>query len=155
MMHACDDHKTCVVEALKKADAICRDKSLRFTALRRKVLAMIWENHRPAKAYDILDKLKESNASAKPPTVYRTLDFLLENGLIHKLDSLNAYVGCLHPLEHDECYFLICNKCGETKECCNGNLDQVITETAKKNKFHPVQTTLEIKGECQQCLQKK
>lgn len=150
-MYACANHTLCVDEALQKADMLCRDKDLRFTELRRKILELIWANHGPAKAYDIMDKLKGEDGAAKPPTVYRTLDFLLENGLIHKLSSLNAYVGCSHPMKHNECYFLICGKCGEVKECCNSGLVQSIIGTASKNKFMPKHITLEIEGECQEC----
>lgn len=159
-MHACSNHSSsnhsiCVDDALRKADMICHDKGLRFTELRRKVLKMIWANHRPAKAYDILDKLNGEYTSAKPPTVYRTLNFLLENGLIHKLNSLNAYVGCSHPLRHEECYFLICGKCGEVRECCNTMLVQAIAGTADENKFNLKHTTLEIEGECWECMKQE
>ncbi len=150
-MHTCTDHDSCVGDALQKADMICQDKGLRFTKLRRKVLEIIWESHAPAKAYDILDKLKKNDTSAKPPTVYRTLDFLLENGLVHKISSLNAYVGCSHPLKHHECYFLICDACQEIKECCNNDIAQAIIGTANKNKFHLKNITLEIEGKCQEC----
>ena len=150
-LHSCLNHDFCVNEALHKAELICQDKGLRFTELRRKVLEMIWGSHSPAKAYAILDKLKEEDVSAKPPTVYRTLDFLRQNGLVHKLNSLNAYVGCSHPLKHSECYFLICGACGEAKECCNSELAQAISKTASKNKFRPKHITLEIEGECQEC----
>jgi Fur family zinc uptake transcriptional regulator len=153
-MYACADHEICVGDALQKADMICQDKGLRFTELRRKVLAMIWAGHGSAKAYDILDKLNDEGTAAKPPTVYRVLDFLLENGLIHKLESLNSYVGCSHPLEHNECYFLICSKCGEIKECCDSTLAQAITRIASKNKFSPRHITLEIQGKCQECAKK-
>lgn len=139
---------------MRKADAICHDKGLRFTALRRKVLEIIWNNGTPIKAYAILDKLRGKNTSAKPPTVYRALDFLLQNGLIHKLNSRNAYVGCPHPLEHDQCYFLICDRCGMTEECCDSDLRDAIARTIDKNKFHHTHTHLEIEGECRQCADK-
>lgn len=151
-MYTCVEHETCIDDALQKADMICHDKGLRFTELRRKVLEIIWENHGASKAYDILDKLKGNHNSAKPPTVYRALDFLLENNLIHKLNSLNSYVGCSHPLTHNECYFLICGKCGEIKECCNNDLAKSIMGTSRKNNFNPKQITLEIEGECQECV---
>ena len=154
-MYACVDHEFCIDDALQKADTICQDRGVRFTHLRRKVLGMIWANHGPAKAYNILDKLKGEDVSAKPSTVYRTLDFLLEHGLIHKLNSLNAYVGCSHPLKHPECYFLICDKCGEIKECCHSALAEVINDIAHKNQFRPKHTTLEIEGNCQQCIKEK
>ncbi len=143
--------KSRIERSVRKADAICRDKGLRFTALRRKVLEIIWANRTPIKAYDILDTLKGKSASAKPPTVYRTLDFLLENGLIHKLNSRNAYVGCPHPLEHGECYFLICEKCGRAEEHCDSDLNDAITRTIDKNKFRHTHTNLEIEGECRRC----
>ena len=106
-MYACMNHAFCVSEALQRADSLCQMKGLRFTPLRRTILKMIWANHSPAKAYDILDQLKKEDASAKPPTVYRSLDFLMDNGLIHRINRLNAYVGCSHPLKHKECYFLL------------------------------------------------
>lgn len=150
-MYKCRTHKKCISDALRKAELICEDKGLRFTDLRRKVLAIIWASHKPAKAYDVLAELKDVGYSDKPPTVYRTLDFLLKHGLIHKLDSLNAYVGCAHPCEHEECYFLICSECLEIKECCDSILSDTIARTADKNKFNPKHTTLEISGQCREC----
>ena len=155
-MQACSDHSYCVSQALHKAELICENKGLRFTALRRKVLEMIWASHGSAKAYDILDKLKDKDTTAKPPTVYRTLDFLMEHGLIHKLNSLNSYVGCGHPTtEYSECYFLICSECGEIKECCNDKLAKAIADTVKKSRFKPGRVTLEIKGTCPECVRSK
>ena len=153
-MYSCSDHKSCLSDALHIADKICQQKGLRFTSLRKIILEMIWSNHEPSKAYDILDKLKDVNLSAKPSTVYRTLDFLLENGLIHKLNSLNAYIGCSHPLEHNECFFLFCQECKEIKECCNKELAKAINQTASNNKFQPMNVILEIQGECQECAGK-
>ena len=154
-MHACRSHKNCIRHAICEAELICENRGLRFTDLRRKVLEMIWVSHKPAKAYDILDKLKDLDYSAKPPTVYRTLDFLLEHGLVHKLNSLNAYVGCSHPRKHNECYFLICNECLEIKECCDRVLNDAIAKTTGKNKFSLHSATLEIKGKCSECMRSK
>ncbi len=154
-MHLCANHNACIDTALNTADSICQEKGLRFTPLRRKVLAMVWESHTPAKAYDILDKLKQEDGSAKPPTVYRTLDFLLENGLVHKVNSLNAYVGCSHPLQHSTCYFLICTECHEITECCNEPLTHAVFSTAEENGFYPQHTTLEIQGQCENCQSKQ
>ena len=154
-MHACRSHKNCIRDAICEAELICENRGLRFTDLRRKVLEMIWASHKPAKAYDILDKLKDLDYSAKPPTVYRTLDFLLEHGFVHKLSSLNAYAGCSHPRKHNECYFLICSECLEIKECCDRMLNDAIAKTSRKNKFSPHRTTLEIKGKCSECMRSK
>ncbi|MEH6405119.1 MAG: Fur family transcriptional regulator [Sneathiella sp.] len=152
-MHACHEHALCVEEALTAADRICDERELRFTDLRRRVLSLIWENHGSSKAYDIMEKLGD-DFSAKPPTVYRTLDFLQDNGLVHKINSLNAYVGCSHPLKHQDCFFLICSCCNEVQECCASHIADTLRDMANKNKFSPRHMTLEIEGECQDCLKK-
>ena len=99
----------------------------------------------------LLNNLKKSDASAKPPTVYRSLDFLMEHGFIHKIQSLNAFVGCSHPDEHEDCYFLICKECKNIEECCSNKVKKVLTSTSGKNNFSPNQVTLEITGICQDC----
>ena len=151
-MYVCDKHEICVEDALLKADLICKDKGVRFTEIRKTILEMIWESHKPVKAYDLLDKLQKTILSARATTVYRALDFLLENGLIHKLNSLNAYVGCTHPIKHRDCYFLICSNCGDIEECCDDNLADTIKNTTDKNSFKPRKTSLEIEGTCNNCL---
>ncbi len=148
----CQQHERCVDRALSRAESLSRKRKLRFTPVRRRVLEIVWESHRPSKAYDVLAKLRKIMPSAKPPTVYRALDFLLANGLVHKLGSLHAYVGCSHPLRHCECSFLICSKCNAIKECCNGVLRHAIVTTAGKNRFLLGKSTLEIGGECRDCM---
>ena len=94
------DHSHCVHSALSEADVLCAQKGLRLTALRRRVLELVWQSHKPLGAYDILAVLSEQDGRrAAPPTVYRALDFLLDNGLVHRIASLNAFIGCSHP-EH-------------------------------------------------------
>ena len=154
-MEACTDHNQCIADAMETAEKICKDRGLRFTELRRKILEMIWNNHGPVKAYDLIANLNDDHSPAKPPTVYRTLEFLLENGLIHKLNSLNAYVGCAHPLRHDECYFLICTSCQTVMECCNHTLAEAISDTMHENAFNPKHVTLEIEGKCAECKNKE
>ena len=150
-MDSCSNHKICVDNALKEAEKICQNNGARFTDIRRQILQMVWNSHRPAKAYDILDQLKKSQSRAKPPTVYRALDFLLENGLVHRINSINAYIGCSHPLKHTDCYFLICSTCQEISECCTDILTKEITNIAKNAKFNFNKINLEIEGKCQKC----
>ena len=150
-MSTCENHKININEALKKAEIICNKKGVKLTKLRKKVLTLILKNHGYVKAYDLLNDLKKSDASAKPPTVYRSLDFLMEHGFIHKIQSLNAFVGCSHPDEHEDCYFLICKECKNIEECCSNNVKKVLTSTSGKNNFSPNQVTLEITGICQDC----
>ena len=150
-MHACTNHKACIEEAIFKAALVCKENGLRFTKLRQRILEMVWADHGPVKAYEIINKLNRQGGSAMPPTVYRTIDFLLEAGLVHRLTSLRAYVGCSHPLRHDNCYFLICKDCGEIEECCSGELTNTILNNANKSKFLSGQITLEIEGKCKDC----
>ena len=150
-MLACQDHEVCIESAMREAESICQEKGLRFTDLRREVLRLIWRSHVPAKAYDILENLKGKEWSAKPPTVYRALDFLLETGLVHKLDSINAYIGRSHPRDHNGCYFLICTDCNEAKECCSSELSDAIELAWNKNSFSPKKITLEVFGQCSAC----
>ena len=139
-------------EALKKAEELCEVNGLKLTKLRKQVLKLIWKKPGYVKAYDLLDELQKIDPSAKPPTIYITLDFLMENGLIHKLQSLNAYIGCLHPNEHNECYFLICDSCQKIEECCSKKINNVVLSTSKNNNFIPNKVTFEIAGTCQSCL---
>lgn len=87
------DHSRCVTHALTEAESICTRQGLRLTALRKRVLELVWHSHKPLGAYDILGVLSEEDGRrAAPPTVYRALDFLLENGLVHRIASLNAFI---------------------------------------------------------------
>ena len=92
------DHSHCVTHALGEAESLCTKSGVRLTDLRRRVLELVWQSHKPLGAYDILAVLSEQDGRrAAPPTVYRALDFLLENGLVHRIASLNAFIGCNHP----------------------------------------------------------
>jgi len=149
-MNNCGNHSKCKKEAIKNADEFCSKKGLRLTAIRKKVLEIIWESHNPMKAYSILQKLK-GVGSEKPPTVYRALNFLIDNRLIHKLSSQQSYVGCEHANTHDQCYFLSCTECGDITECCSNELDNAFSKTVKKAKFNQSNVVCEISGICSTC----
>ena len=152
-MKNCKSHKSCIKEALTKAKIICDQRGVKLTKLRETVLKLIWKNHSYVKAYDLLEDLKKIDSSAKPPTIYRSLEFLLENGFIHKIQSLNAFVGCSHPNEHNKCYFLICKECQNIEECHSENINKFVQSTSSNNNFSANQVTLEISGICQECIQ--
>ena len=149
-MYAQHEHSRCIETALQNAEQICEERNLRFTDLRRRVLELVWQNHGAAKAYDLLEQLGD-DYSAKPPTVYRALDFLQDNGLVHKISSLNAYVGCEHPLAHKDCFFLICSECEEVAECCAPEVASSLRDMVRESGFKPMRTTVEIEGLCKQC----
>ena len=91
------EHQSCIEDALARADDVCRERGVRLTPLRRRVLELVWSSHRAVKAYDLLAALGDAVGAAKPPTVCRALEFLMAQGLVHRIDSLNAFVGCPQP----------------------------------------------------------
>ena len=145
------DHHACVDDALRGADAYCRHHGLRLTALRRRVLELVWASHQPVGAYAILERLREEGRKGAPPTVYRSLEFLLEHHLIHRIASLNAFVGCNHPGGAHDAHFFICRGCGEAAELADPAIDRAIDAAAAGLGFQVEQRTLEVSGLCARC----
>jgi Fur family zinc uptake transcriptional regulator len=128
------------------------ERGLRLTPLRKEVLELIAASPKPVKAYDLLDQLREKHGNAAPPTVYRALDFLLENGFIHKLESINAFVSCHHPAEAHQVPFLICDVCERATEVCDeGAIAHLIEQQAGDFGFRAKAQTLEVHGVCKTC----
>jgi len=138
---------------LDKAEALCSARGARLTAQRRRVLEIIGRAGRPIGAYEILDLMRDG-APAAPPTVYRALDFLVEQGLVHKLETLHAYVGCTKPEHPHSSQFLICAECGAVTELDDerfaGRLRSIETETG----FKPQRPIIEVIGTCAACTPK-
>lgn len=146
------NHEKCIDTALKQAEQLCVRNGTRLTTLRRRVLFIIWQSHKPLGAYDILNILTvEDGRSAAPPTVYRALDFLLENNLVHRIASCNAFIGCSHPSQKHEGYFLICSECGNVIELEQGPINIAIEQSAKQTGFLIQGQTVEIVGVCSIC----
>lgn len=153
-MTTCNLHTKCIKSALTEAEKICLQKDLNFTKLRKNILILIWESHNPLKAYDILQHLQKIDPSAKPITVYRALNFLLKNHIIHKLESQNTFFGCSHPGKAHNCYFLICKACNKVEEGCKTDLLKDIYKNFQQKNFKIEHITLEIQGKCKVCLNK-
>ena len=146
------DHSHCVSHALSTAETLCEQRGLRLTALRKRVLELVWASHKPLGAYDILAVLSETDGRrAAPPTVYRALDFLLEHGLVHRIASLNAFVGCNHPGEVHQGQFLICRSCHTAVELQRSNIDTAVLASAQSVGFAVEGQTVEIIGLCATC----
>lgn len=145
------DHGACIEGALVRASDLCARRGARLTALRREVLELIWQDHTAVKAYDLLGRLGRSEGGAKPPTVYRALDFLLAHGLIHRLESLNAYVGCPEPDQAHDGTFLICDGCGAVSELRLDALDALLERGADAESFAVRRRTVEMRGACVAC----
>jgi Fur family zinc uptake transcriptional regulator len=137
---------------VREVEHECDARSLRLTPLRREVLELVAKARRPVKAYDLLESLRDRHAGAAPPTVYRALDFLLENGFIHKLESINAFVFCQHPAEAHQVPFLICDVCESATEVCDeGAIAHLIERQAHDFGFRAKAQTLEVHGVCRRC----
>lgn len=149
------DHAACINQAIKFAEDFCEKKQLRLTKLRKHVLSLVWQTHKPIGAYAIMDMLEATSTREQvaPPTVYRALDFLVEHGLVHKVHSLNAFIGCSNP-QRSQCDALfICTECGYTEEVPNNTIQQAINLSANKQKFSVEEQVLEITGRCISCKQ--
>lgn len=145
------DHQACVSTALSLAIGVCDRQDVRFTPIRKKILELIWSSHEPVLAYDLLKTLRADKSNAEPPTVYRALDFLLQQNLIHKIESLNAYAGCHFPGTTHIGQFLICKNCNQYAELANSTINQAISREASKSGFRVDHQTVEITGLCPQC----
>lgn len=123
-------------------------KGERFTAPRRQVMAALLEFDGTAKAYDLV----ESMGDVKPMTVYRALDFLVAQGLAHRIESLNAYAACAEShCAHKDSQYLICEKCESVEELHNHAIDDFIAQSLAKTGFKTQSKTIEIHGLCKQC----
>ena len=145
------NHSICVLTALFEAEQICAEKGLRLTNTRRRVLEMVWASHQAVKAYDLIDRFDQEKGTTKPPTIYRALDFLVENGLAHKIESLNAFVGCNHPGGKHQGNFLICGSCEQISEFEENEATSSIELLAKEKGFEISTKTIEIHGICKKC----
>lgn len=147
------NHTKCMTDALSVADELCAERGARMTELRRRVLSLIWESHAPVGAYAIMAMLKREGRNAMPPTVYRALDFLQEQGLVHRIASLNAFIGCSRPTDAHGAQYLICRRCGTVAEIENGAIGGAIAASARELGFDMTGQTVEIAGICRDCLE--
>lgn len=155
--HACTDPQHHVHDAAGFVSAVeraCGERGLRLTPIRARVLGLIADAGQPIKAYDLLDQVREGEGpgAAAPPTVYRALDFLLANGFIHKLQSVNAFVACHHPnAARHSAPFLICEGCHKAVELEDEHVVSTLDAQARALGFSPQAQTLEVHGLCAEC----
>jgi Fur family zinc uptake transcriptional regulator len=160
--HACTDPKHHVHDAhgfVAAVERACHERGLRLTPIRARVLGLVADAGQPIKAYDLLELIRAGNSAdgenagaAAPPTVYRALDFLLANGFIHKLESVNAFVACHHPSTAQHSVpFLICDRCHSAVELEDLDVVAQLEQRAKSLGFQPQAQTLEVHGLCARC----
>lgn len=148
---AAHDHSACQHSALLKAERLCQERGVQLTPIRHKVLELIWESHQAAKAYDLLERIKPLPFSAKPATVYRALDFLIEQGLIHRVESLNAFIGCVCSERRHDLLLLICKQCGQIEERPAPDMMTALSREVAEAGFALHDKALEIHGICAHC----
>ncbi|MEA2895619.1 MAG: Fur family transcriptional regulator, zinc uptake regulator [Bradyrhizobium sp.] len=146
------DHDRCAADAIRHAEQVCAGRAQKFTPIRRQVLQALLSSHRPLGAYEVIDELAKSMPRPAPITVYRALDFLMENGLVHRIESRNAYLACAH--DHDAAAmvaFLICERCGSVGEIPAAPVAQSLNDAARATGFAPRLSVVEITGTCAHC----
>jgi len=140
-----------VQPVLRKAERLCLERGVRLTRQRRLALEIICARDKPVGAYEILEAMREAIPGAAPPTVYRALDFLLAQGLIHKLQTIHAFVGCNHPEHPHSSQFLICEDCGDVTEVEDQAVTRSLQRTASALGFKAGRRVVEVVGTCSGC----
>lgn len=151
------DHSECIARALQAVSEVCERRGLRLTPLRKQILEIIWRSHKPIGAYSIMHELADISfrEQVAPPTVYRSLDFLLKHRLVHRVHSQNAFIGRRNPSAPGCEALLICTECGHAEEVPTRAIEQTINLSANERKFSVNEQVLEIIGCCRFCRAKK
>ncbi|MGV6806516.1 MAG: Fur family transcriptional regulator [bacterium] len=146
------DHSRCIEAALHRATLLCEARKAKLTPIRESVLRLIWQSHKPLGAYEIVEKLPRNNGKRiLAPTVYRSIEFLSELGLIHRIASLNAFIGCPFPESVHSDLFMICSECGTAAECSTDSVNAAIEAAVSKTGFAMDAQRVEVTGLCPQC----
>jgi Fur family transcriptional regulator, zinc uptake regulator len=149
------DHAACAGDLLERAERLCDSSQAgRLTPLRRRTLEILAEKHRPLGAYELLERLSADGRKIAPTTVYRTLDFLVAQGLVHRLQSRNAFVACATGHHEGEVVvFLLCEACGEVAESEAAHLGSELARLASAAGFAPHAQIVELEGVCSRCAE--
>ena len=146
------DHDRCSTDAMAVAEAVCAQRGQRLTPIRRRVLAALLGSHNPLGAYEIIDRLAPKGPRPAPITAYRALEFLRENGLVHRIESRNAFIACVHNHAAGALVvFLICEQCGAVGEASSPEVTATLTSAARAAGFTPRSPVIELTGICTHC----
>ena len=146
------DHGRCASDAIAHAEMLCKERHERLTPIRRSVLEALLASHQPLGAYDLIDRLADDGGRPAPITVYRALDFLREQGFVHRIESRNAFIACVHNhASGDPVVFLICEKCGAVGEAAAAAVADTIRTASRAAGFTPKTPVIEISGICAHC----
>ena len=138
---------------LQTAEKLCQQRGKRLTPIRKQVLELLLKQQRSLKAYELLDLFRQDQPGAAPPTVYRALEFLTEEGLIHRLDAVNAWTACVDANGHPHDLLIVCTKCGAVAELCAPQLSAQLAECVAKAGFTLATQETELQALCKNCQQ--
>jgi len=144
-------NKNDIARLVKQVEGECKERGIRFTDSRRHVLEIIAGSKKPLGAYDILEALGQYMDDPKPPTAYRAIEFLMEQELIHRIESLNAYVMCDTDHRHNGSQFMVCDGCGAVVEAHLCQIPQDLAMRAKEAGFNLTRWDAELHGTCRSC----
>jgi Fur family zinc uptake transcriptional regulator len=145
------DHRHCTEDLIARAERLCGRRGARLTPQRRDVLSCVAQSHAATGAYELIDRMAGHGARPAPITIYRALDFLLAHGLVHKIESRNAYVACSHPHEGKPAALLICEACGTVAELDAPESFAALSRGAEEQGFKASRTVVEMSGHCGHC----
>jgi Fur family zinc uptake transcriptional regulator len=140
-----------IAAQLNTAESLCLQRGKRLTPIRRKVLEILLQQQRSLKAYELLDEIRQVQPGAAPPTVYRALDFLIEEGLIHRLDAINAWTACLDAAGEPHDLLVICTQCGAVAEFSDPVLSRQLAEKVAGAGFVLANHETELRALCEKC----
>ena len=136
----------------KLAEGRCAEKGARLTPARLAAYAEMLACGRPLSAYELIGLLEQrQERKIAPLTVYRHLDFLMQTGLVHRLQSTQTFLPCDHPDHAHESQFLLCSSCGHVDEVESRGLETLLSEIANEHGFRPDNAVVEVKGLCGSC----
>lgn len=145
------DHNHCIKDSLAAAEERCSAAGAQMTPTRRRVLEILLERHRAMGAYEILDILRDEGLGSQPPVVYRALEFLAVQGLVHRIERLNAFVACAHPGAKHVPAFLVCRNCDRVAEATSDTQKGRLGAAARDAGFRIERTVVEAVGLCPDC----
>jgi Fur family zinc uptake transcriptional regulator len=150
-MPVAHNHRDCQNDLIARAERICEERGSRLTGQRRDILACVAEDHGAVGAYDILEKMAARGVRHAPVTIYRALEFLKAHGLVHKVESRNAFIACLHEHGGKPSALLVCRNCNSVEEADAAEVQLQLAAVAKASGFEAEQMVIEVSGLCAHC----
>ncbi|MEO0412118.1 MAG: Fur family transcriptional regulator [Pseudomonadota bacterium] len=145
--------KHAAAERVALAALLCRERGVQLTKLRQQILELLWQSEQPTGAYELMEALRHlESRNVTPPTVYRSLSFLISQGLAIKIESWNAYVPCVHPERGHDHFLFLCSACRSSVEVEDQRLSGVISQAAGSMEFRPQRRVIEVEGICKRCV---